>query len=141
MKLYCSGEHTNTGLARILGVTCPTIGNWARHEGLPPRKRGRPRMIEPSHSQRRIIELSLLHSHVEVAARLGVSRQYVDQVLEKWSGFLPVSRPTQKPMPAALQNQSNRKIKSHAIAFRVTWPDSEELRRQAMVCPESLVTQ
>src|SRR4051812_37597455 len=66
---------------------------------------------EPSLSERRIIELARVHSRAEVADRLGVSRQYVQQVLAKWSGLFPISPPTYRPMLAVPQNQTNPEVK------------------------------
>src|ERR1041384_3667148 len=90
MKLYRAGEHTNAELARLFRVTEPTIGNWARREGQPRRRRGRPRLSEASATDRQILELLRDDAPEDVAIRMGVSRQYVHQV--RFGRRLPSSR-------------------------------------------------
>jgi hypothetical protein len=131
-ELYRSGKHTNTEIARILGVTVATIGNWARCEGLPPRKRGRPPVAEPSSSHRMILELLRNYQPVDVASRLGVSRQYVHQVRLRWGQSSSVEISASKPPVSVPSDTPRWEIKSQIISFRITQSEFLELGRLAI---------
>ena len=136
-ELYRSGKHTNTELSRIFGVAVATIGNWAQREGLPPRKRGRPRLMEPSATQRAILELLRRHEPADVAARIAVSRQYVHQVQQKWGPSSCAKGPAPQSPVSVMVNRCQREIKSRVVSFRITNSEFDELRLRAIALGSS----
>jgi hypothetical protein len=132
MKLYRAGQHTNSELSRVFRVTGATIRNWARREGLPGRRRGRPRLTGPTAVHRQILDLLLDHAPADVAARVGVSRQYVEQVRAKWDATVFCDESAVVTALGTLCTARRAEPKDRIVAFRVTSPEFEELRRHAV---------
>ena len=95
---YVLSDEPLAVIAKRHGYTGPAIAYWIWKLCLPARGRGRPILQQPTSAHRRMLALARTHGVAETARRLGVSRQRVDQVIDRWAPELkghlkpPVSR-------------------------------------------------
>src|ERR1051325_5671226 len=85
----CSAD-TTTEVARRHSIHKSVLAYWSRKLGLPKRHRGRHAFLHPTPQHRRILELVREHGVVEAARRVGVSKQRVSHIAQRWKQYLPV---------------------------------------------------
>lgn len=114
------GQLTVLQLAFKHDVAASTILNWTKEAGLPSRPRGRRVQDKPSSKVRRILGLCMVHSASEVARMVGVTKQHVSQLRQRWKDWSPVE--PHKIMNSCLVDGklTNGDTKTHITNFRLT---------------------
>ena len=87
---YAEGKLTLDEIAAKYDVNPMTINSWVRKASLPPRSRGRLKMVEPGSRQKQIINLARISTYRTAGRQFGISRQAVFQIVDKWG--LPKSK-------------------------------------------------
>lgn len=130
---YQSGQFSNQALAVRYGVSLSTIYHWIRRSGIPRRPPGRRPLEQPTPKHHQMIELSAQLPCSEIAHQFGVSRQCVHQVLTRWAHLRP-QRPVPAKPAAVLKPQTLRDLKEHIITFRLTAPQTDQVRATLKSC-------
>lgn len=81
---YKSGQFKQSELARRHGVCGATVSNWIRKSSCSRGSRGRPAFEEPTSRQQEMLRQAWTDTYDVVAARFGVSRQYMHQLAQRW---------------------------------------------------------
>jgi len=87
IQQYKSGQFKRSELARRHGVCSATVSNWIRMSGCTRGSRGRPPFEEPTTRQKEMLHQVWTDTYGVVAARFGVTKQYMGKLLQRWQGW------------------------------------------------------
>ena len=81
---YRDGKMTLSQIARKYRVSKESAIGWAHSAHLPPRRRGQPKLVQPTRRQKQILELAEICTFETVARRFGITKQRVSQIAKRW---------------------------------------------------------
>jgi transposase-like protein len=128
----CSAE-TATEVARRHSLHKSVLSYWSRQLGLPKRRRGRRAFLRPTPELQRILELVREHGVVETARRIGVSKQRVSQIAQRWKDYLPVrALRVQAPVGGDRGKEiaKRKEPRIRVISFRLSLTELQLLRQR-----------
>jgi transposase len=135
LAMYKDPEKTTAEIAACFGIHPSSVTNVAKRAGLPLRGRGgRPRS-EPLPAVQAILSEAWTTTYAEAAARLGLSKQRVGQLVKRWEAWAVAQFGPRKIKPdETAEEQVQRSadpIRPHIITFRVTDSELTKLAAQS----------